>query len=106
MHKGKWEIYEDKQGEWRWRHTASNGNIVGAASEGYKNKEACIKNAEHYGYNDKFNNAGTWEMYQDKKEEWRWRHTAANGEIIGSSTQGYQHKQDCIDNAKINGYVA
>ena len=80
--------------------------VNGAASEGYKNKEACIKNAEHYGYNDKFNNAGTWEMYQDKKEEWCWRHTTANGEIIGSSMQGYQHKQDCIDNAKINGYVA
>jgi len=41
----KWEIYKDKAGEWRWRRTAANGNIVGASTEGYKNKSACIENA-------------------------------------------------------------
>ena len=45
----KWEIYKDKAGEWRWRRTASNGQIVGASSEGYVNKSDCIANAQRHG---------------------------------------------------------
>ncbi len=101
-----WEFYEDKKGEWRWRRKATNGNIVGAATEGYKAKSDAVKNAEHYGYNGKFNNAGTWEFYEDKKGEWRWRHTAANRNIIGASSEGYKGKQDCITNAERHGYKA
>ena len=35
----KTEYYEDKKGEWRWRKKASNGEIIGASSEGYVNKK-------------------------------------------------------------------
>lgn len=101
-----WEFYEDKKKEWRWRQKASNGKIVAAASEGYKAKADAIKNAEHYGYNQKYNNAGKWEFYQDKKEEWRWRHTATNEKIIGASTEGYKAKSDAIKNATSVGYKA
>ena len=46
----QWEIYKDNANEWRWRRTAStNGNIVGASSEGYKNKQDCINNACRHG---------------------------------------------------------
>ena len=45
----KWEIYQDKAEQWRWRRTASNGRIVGAATEGYVNKSACIANARRNG---------------------------------------------------------
>ena len=100
----KWDFYKDKKGEWRWRKTAVNGNIVGAASEGYKNEADCRKNAEHYGYNGKFNPAGKWEFYTDKKGEYRWRHTAVNGNIIGKSTEGYKAKADALANAKSLGY--
>ena len=41
-----WEIYTDTASEWRWRRTASNGNITGASTEGYKNKADCIANAK------------------------------------------------------------
>ena len=44
-----WEIYSDRAGEWRWRRTAKNGNIVGAAAEGYVNKSDCIANAKRNG---------------------------------------------------------
>ncbi|MFT6510076.1 MAG: hypothetical protein ACJAVO_002377 [Parvibaculaceae bacterium] len=44
-----WAIYTDNVGEWRWRRTASNGRIVGAASEGYVNKSDCISNAQRNG---------------------------------------------------------
>jgi uncharacterized protein YegP (UPF0339 family) len=45
----KWEIYKDNAGHWRWRRTASNGNIVGASTEGYVNKSDCIANAKRNG---------------------------------------------------------
>ncbi len=46
----KWEIYQDNAGEWRWRRTASNGRIVGASTQGYKNRADCIANAQRNGY--------------------------------------------------------
>ena len=41
----KLEIYKDKRGEFRWRRTAENGEIVGASSESYKAKKDCEANA-------------------------------------------------------------
>jgi uncharacterized protein YegP (UPF0339 family) len=35
----KFEYYEDKAGEWRWRLKHQNGNIIADSSEGYKNKQ-------------------------------------------------------------------
>jgi uncharacterized protein YegP (UPF0339 family) len=39
-----WSLYKDKRGEWRWRITAHNGEIIGASTEGYKSKLACFNN--------------------------------------------------------------
>lgn len=46
----KWEFYKDKSNQWRWRRIAPNGRIVGASSEGYKNKADCVANAIRNGY--------------------------------------------------------
>ena len=46
----KWEFYKDPSEEWRWRRTASNGRIVGASTQGYKNKQDCVDNAIRNGY--------------------------------------------------------
>ncbi|WP_263056385.1 YegP family protein [Pantoea agglomerans] len=46
----KWEFYKDEAHKWRWRRTAPNGNITGAASQGYVNKADCIENARRNGY--------------------------------------------------------
>ena len=48
--KDKWEFYTDKAGNHRWRRTATNGQIVGAACQGYKKKSACMENARRNGY--------------------------------------------------------
>jgi flagellum-specific peptidoglycan hydrolase FlgJ len=45
-----WEFYKDKRGEHRWRRKASNGLIIGASTEGYKNKADAIANAVANGY--------------------------------------------------------
>ncbi len=42
------EIYKNED-EWRWRITATNGKIIGASTEGYKNKIDCIKNMKSVG---------------------------------------------------------
>jgi uncharacterized protein YegP (UPF0339 family) len=46
----KWDFYQDNQKQWRWRRTASNGQIVGASSQGYANRVDCINNARRNGY--------------------------------------------------------
>jgi len=47
-------------------------------------------------------NGHKWEIYKNK-DEWRWRRTAANGKIVGASTEGYENKSDCIENARLPG---
>jgi uncharacterized protein YegP (UPF0339 family) len=48
--KDKWEFYQDNAEKWRWRRTASKGEIVGASSQGYASKASCIENAKRNGY--------------------------------------------------------
>jgi uncharacterized protein YegP (UPF0339 family) len=35
------------------------------------------------------------EIYQDRRKEYRWRLKASNGQIIATSGQGYKAKADC-----------
>lgn len=103
-----WEFYKDKADEHRWRCTASNGNIIGAACEGYSQKSSCTANAERHGYNGNPNGLGakdTWEFYKDKSDEHRWKRTASNGEQVGRSTEGYSSKANCEANAKRMGWA-
>ncbi len=41
----KFEVYEDKAGEFRFRLKAKNGEII-ATSEGYKSKASCLNGIE------------------------------------------------------------
>lgn len=50
------------------------------------------------GENDKF------EVYKDKRGEFRWRRIASNGKIVGASSEGYTKKVDCEKNMN-RGYV-
>jgi uncharacterized protein YegP (UPF0339 family) len=95
-----------KRGEWPWRRTASNGQIVGAASEGYKSRKDAEANMNR-GPNPK----DKWDIYQDKRGEWRWRRRAVNGNIvngniIGAASEGYKSKGDAVANAERQGYSA
>ena len=102
-----WEIYQDKAGEYRWRRTATNGNIVGASTQGYSGKSDCEANAERHGLNGNPKGLGasdSWEFFTDKSGEHRWRRTASNGEIVGASSESYAGKADCEANARRNGY--
>ena len=37
------------------------------------------------------------EIYLDKKNEWRWRFIAPNNRTIANSGEGYRWKLDCLD---------
>jgi len=42
---GKFEVYTDKSGHWRFRLKAVNGQIV-ATGQGYSSRATCIKGIE------------------------------------------------------------
>lgn len=41
----KFEVYQDKKGEWRFRLKASNGEVI-AVGEGYSSKSGCLNGIE------------------------------------------------------------
>jgi uncharacterized protein len=94
-------VYKDKRGEFRWRRTSSNGEIVGASSESYKAKKDCEANA------GRDTGADKWEFYKDKRGESRWRcFSKANGKQVGRSSEGFASPSGCKNNARINGHKA
>jgi uncharacterized protein YegP (UPF0339 family) len=42
---GKFEMYQDKKGEYRFRLKAGNGQVI-ATGEGYTTKKACLNGIE------------------------------------------------------------
>jgi len=42
----KLTIYQDSNDLWRWTLKARNGRIIGASTQGYKNKSDCLKNID------------------------------------------------------------
>lgn len=45
MAEGKFEVYKDKAGEYRFKLKAANGEII-AVSEGYSSKSSCMNGIE------------------------------------------------------------
>ncbi len=40
---GRFEIFRDRAGEWRWRLVHRNGNIIATSGEGYTSKQNALK---------------------------------------------------------------
>lgn len=38
-------------------------------------------------------------IFKDQNNEWRWRRTAANRQVIAVSGEGYENESDCVDMA-------
>ncbi len=43
---GKFELYKDRAGEYRFRLKAGNGEVIALASEGYSSKASALKGIE------------------------------------------------------------
>ena len=89
----KFEVYPDKAGEFRWRLKAANGETLATGGQGYKAKADAKRGVDlvqKSGTNAKL----TYEVYEDAKKEQRWRLTAANGQVVAASSEGYKAKAD------------
>jgi uncharacterized protein YegP (UPF0339 family) len=89
----KFETYQDKKQEHRWRLKATNGQVIATSGQGYKDKRDC-ENAIDRIKKDAATKL-TFETYEDAKQQCRWRLKATNGQVIATSGQGYKDKRDC-----------
>lgn len=39
----RFEVYEDKRGQWRWRLRAANGKLLASPGQGFASRQACEK---------------------------------------------------------------
>ena len=107
--KARFELYEDKADEWRWRLVHRNGNIIADSSEGYASKQKARQGLDSVVRNapgayvvdtstdetpdDEGGSSATFELFKDKGGKWRWRLVHDNGNVIADSGQGYASKQ-------------
>jgi uncharacterized protein YegP (UPF0339 family) len=78
----KFEVYNDKKGEFRFRLKAENGkNII--ASEGYKTKAACLNGIESVRKNSQ--DDSKFERLESEGGKVYFNLKAANGQVVGTS---------------------
>jgi uncharacterized protein YegP (UPF0339 family) len=83
---GKFEIYTDKAGEYRFRLKASNGEPI-LASEGYKAKASCVNGIESVKKNAPVD--ALYERKQTQAGKFMFNLKSPNGQVIGTS-QSYE----------------
>ena len=79
---GKFEVYKDKAGEFRFRLKASNGQII-LASEGYKQKSSAMNGIESVRKNSASDDR--FERKETSAGNSRFNLRAANNQVIGTS---------------------
>ena len=79
---GKFEIYKDKAGEFRFRLKSSNGQAI-LASEGYKAKAGCINGIESVKKNAP--NDANYERKETSSGKHRFNLKSTNSQVIGTS---------------------
>lgn len=87
---GKFELYQDKAGEYRFRLKASNGEIIGT-SEGYKAKSGATNGIESVKKNAPLDER--YDVFEGKSDKWYFNLKAANHQTILSS-KGYSSKNE------------
>jgi uncharacterized protein YegP (UPF0339 family) len=86
----KFEIFEDKDKEYRWRLKQSD-EIIGTSGQGYKAKESCKKGIEAV-KKELAEDKAKFEVYEDNAKAFRWRLKAINGQVIAAANKGYKEK--------------
>ena len=104
----RYQIYEDKTGQYRFRLWAPNNKIV-AVSEAYQTKEnafngvhsvmkACDANVEDTTIGEALQNP-KFQIFKDAAQKFRFRLRANNNEIVAAS-EAYESKANCIKGVK------
>ena len=81
---GKFEIFKDKAGEFRFRLKAGNGQII-LASEGYKDRSGCNNGIESVKKNAA--SESQFKKIETRSGKYAFSLLAANHQIIGTSQQ-------------------
>ena len=79
---GKFELYKDKRGGFRFRLKASNGQII-LTSQGYKAKPSARIGTESVRKNA--SDDGRYDCKETKNGQFRFNLKAMNGQVIGTS---------------------
>ena len=79
---GKFELYKDNSGEFRFRLKASNGQNI-LSSEGYTTKAACENGIASVQKNS--GDANRYERKEAANGKFHFNLKASNGQVIGSS---------------------
>ncbi|MCL4759563.1 MAG: YegP family protein [Rhodocyclaceae bacterium] len=98
---GKFEVYKDQAGEFRFRLKAANGQVI-LASEGYKAKASCLNGVESVK-----NNAPDDTKYERKESQSgkpMFNLRATNGQVIGTSQlyESVAARENGIESVKKN----
>jgi len=88
---GKFEIFQDKAGEYRFRLKAGNGQII-LASEWYSNKDGCENGIESVRKNSQ--NRDRFEEKETSNGGCKFNLKAGNGQVIWTS-EIYNSKSAC-----------
>jgi len=98
---GKFEMFKDKRGEFRFRLKAGNGQII-LASEGYKAVSGCTNGIESVKKNAP--DDGRYERKETKAGKAMFNLKAGNGQVIGTS-ESYEtvaSRENGIESVKKN----
>lgn len=93
---GKFEVYKDKAGEFRFRLKAANGQNI-LSSEGYKAKPSCMNGVESVKKNSQ--NPDRFVKKTTPSGKFRFNVTASNGQVVGTS-QSYASESGCNNGMK------
>ena len=88
---GKFELYKDKRGEFRFRLKAGNGQNI-LASEGYKQRGGALKGVESVRKNAA--DDARFERKETKNGQQRFNLKSGNGQVIGTS-ESYSSAGGC-----------
>lgn len=88
---GKFEVYKDKAGEYRFRLKSGNGETI-LTSEGYKDKAGCTNGIESVRRNAA--NKDRFAKDKTKSGKFHFNLKSGNHQVIGTS-QGYDSEKGC-----------
>ena len=108
------EVYEDQAKEYRWRLRGGNDQIIADGGEGYSSESEAteaVERVREYAPEADVLDIGraTFELFEDRAGEHRWRLRHRNGNILLDSGEGYADRsgaRDAIESVKRNAPAA
>jgi hypothetical protein len=93
---GKFEVYKDKAGEFRFRLKAGNGQNI-LSSEGYSAKAGCMNGIASVQKNSQ--DPDRFKVSTTASGKTKFNLTSGNGQVVGSS-QSYDSESGCSNGMK------